>query len=744
MRLFDVENSNVQLTAGSKDPPYWAVAYSGGKLFVREFDYPVVLDLSTLPQKEVDVKNLLRHDAEKVVGSGKLSIKATHIEASGALDVDGFHKNEIINAKREGRRWQVSIGADDFVPEFVPDGEKREINGRLQVGPFFHARGGTIPELSFVERGGDFENHVSLAAKHKDSKGEKMVKLDSTLVEFGKTLGIDDPTGLSDEAKGILQKAFDTPERKKLTAQGKEDPPGNDGGEIAKLRAELTASFDDLKTEREAYKNDIKKTEEIRSLCASYGHPNIEVGEGENKRKMTLFAHAIDQGWDKDKTELKAMQLDLQKKEESKKDIRHPYAGYSMTAEANQYLSAAILMQSANADVEEIGNCFKAELGGEAAEKVMNEAMSQRMRNVSVVDLCKISLKAIGREFHGMGHGEDFAAHVVQEHQRHHLTASAGFSYASVSNILESTMNKNLMMSFRRTQSTWQLICHTYTANDYKAQNFYRLTQGGGFLEVGANGQIAHAKVSDSKKTASVEDYGVMLVFTTKMIVNDDMGALSSLGQSLGAHAGRAIDEKVYEGLLTRTGLTTIASTPLSYGALIKIDEHFDSLVDSEKKPIDVNWDALVVGNPYKRLASKFSTQEAMSAIAQDSSAPADVKENAMGTNEFAGRFQSVHSKWISPKLASESGSKSDPTNTRGKKLSTPANGNNTYFALSGPKSGSEYQPVRVGFLGGQRTPQVTSGSLAFDVEGIAYKAKFGFGVDDGDDEGILKLTSNA
>jgi len=728
--LVESEKASVILKAGEKNPTYQAMAYSGGKLRVKQFSEPVVYDLSTISGNEVE--NYLQHDQAMLAGHGKITVHPTHIDAEGALDVDGMAKAEIVGAKKAGKKWEVSIGvltASDengtFKTELVPDGERRIINGRTHVGPFYHARGGQINEVSFVDQGGDLDNHVSLAAERKQKEG---VPMELALIEFGKSLGIPDPTKLDEAGVVALTAAYEAPPKKK-EAEG--------GNDIVALRAEIAEDVKSLKEERVAFRAEVKRTEDIRVLCASFGHPNVEIEKDGEKRTVSLFDHAVQNGLSNDEVALKAKLWKLEQEDKSG-TTQNQYAGYSMTAEANEVLSAAVLLHS-NPE-KEVGQAFNASI----REKVMNEATSGRFRDLGLNDICRMSLQAMGRPFNGFGNGQEFAQHVLSEHRRQALTA-AGVSSVSLVNVLENVMNKSLMMSFTRTQSTWAQVAKTYSASDYKQQSFYRLTGKGGFLPIGSGGQVEHAEISDSKLTASVEDFGVMLTLTTKMIVNDDINALSGIGNGLGSMAGRAIDEKLYELLLTwstsgSNAITEIASTPLSYGALQTIDDHFNDLVDADNKPIDVLWDTLVTGNGINRLASKLSMEESLAGIAQNSSASADVKDNAIGSNEFAGKFKAVHSRWISEKKASGS----DPTNTKGKKLTTPANGNQIYFALAGPNCPCDVEPVRVGFLNGQQTPRVSSGSLAFDVEGIGYKALFDFGVDKGDAEGIVRIKSNA
>src|SRR5690606_35257890 len=52
---------------------------------------------------------------------------------------------------------------------------------------------------------------------------------------------------------------------------------------------------------------EIRRCEEIRTICAQYNRPQIDVEANGQRVTVSLEAHAVEQGWDRDRTELEAM-----------------------------------------------------------------------------------------------------------------------------------------------------------------------------------------------------------------------------------------------------------------------------------------------------------------------------------------------------------------------------------------------------------------------------------------------------
>ena len=119
-----------------------APAYNGGKLPVRGFDAPVVVELSSARFEKDNIKINADHDPlGKVVGHAEVQqITAEGIFIDGLLSKVNEHVDRIVKESKQNYPHEASIEASFPKPEFVPRGESRTVNGKKQQGPFYFAR----------------------------------------------------------------------------------------------------------------------------------------------------------------------------------------------------------------------------------------------------------------------------------------------------------------------------------------------------------------------------------------------------------------------------------------------------------------------------------------------------------------------------------------------------------------------------------------------------------------------------
>jgi len=185
--------------AGGKRPTFSTVAYHGGPLTLREFPFPVIIDLAGL--KAADNVVILRdHNIQRPVGFAEsVRILRDRVEASGAF-IENQDAEEILKASKAGFPWSVSVGVNPQRLEEVKAGQSVFVNGWQVTGPAFVARDATLREISVVSLGADSKARVAIAAM----KGTVM----QTFEEWVSSLGLDIAT-LTADAKAALQKAYD-------------------------------------------------------------------------------------------------------------------------------------------------------------------------------------------------------------------------------------------------------------------------------------------------------------------------------------------------------------------------------------------------------------------------------------------------------------------------------------------------------------------------------------------------------
>jgi hypothetical protein len=177
---------------------------------------------------------------------------------------------------------------------------------------------------------------------------------------------------------------------------------------------------------------------------------------------------------------------------------------------------------------------------GVAVDKVRdNETEYQTM---SMLELAKTRLAIAGVSIRGMDQMKIF---------ERAMTAS------DFSNILADVANKALLEGFEAAEETYDVWADTSgRVNDFKTHVFARASEAPSLVEVNPDGgEYKYGAVSDAKESVAVVDYGIIVPFTRKAMVNDDLGALADIREKLGAAARRKYGDLVYAVLTVNAAM---------------------------------------------------------------------------------------------------------------------------------------------------------------------------------------------
>jgi hypothetical protein len=133
---FRLEAADADAAEPRKLRRFRMTAYTGGKLLLANFPFPVVVDLSgmRIPAKSRPI--LRDHDSSRIVGHTEtIEINGSSIRLSGIVSGSNDHAREVSESGDNGFPWQASIGATAQRMVFVDRGESVEVNGRKFSGP---------------------------------------------------------------------------------------------------------------------------------------------------------------------------------------------------------------------------------------------------------------------------------------------------------------------------------------------------------------------------------------------------------------------------------------------------------------------------------------------------------------------------------------------------------------------------------------------------------------------------------
>jgi phage head maturation protease len=142
----------IEAAAEGGKPKVIGLAYSGGKMSIPGWKYPIVVDLAGMQIPE-QVPLLLNHEnrTSSRVGMISAKIEQNTLTIEGEIIAKGEQADGIVEQAKAGADWQLSIGAEVLNSELVKD--KRMVNGQENSGPFFHIQKSILREVSIVSVG---------------------------------------------------------------------------------------------------------------------------------------------------------------------------------------------------------------------------------------------------------------------------------------------------------------------------------------------------------------------------------------------------------------------------------------------------------------------------------------------------------------------------------------------------------------------------------------------------------------
>jgi hypothetical protein len=668
-------------------PRFAMVAYTGGPMRIAGWRYPVVVDLAGLAIPSQSRPIRFGHDMQSGVGhTHAIRIEDGKLLASGVVSRDTAAAKEIVVSSRNGFPWQASIGAAVEEFEFVKENQKVLVNGRDFFGPINVVRKSTLGEISFVDLGADGQTSATLAAGATSQPWEQ-VNMETQSHPTAETPRSDasasDITPTTPAATStVTQPATPVPVAAAAvlatnsvpTAMAVAPPPVVEaeslGQTAAQIRAEALAESARINT--------------IRTLCAG--------------RNADVEAQAIREGWDAMRCELELLR------------IGRPKAPAVVTSTQSNTVSAAVLEAA----------CLMT-AGFEGIEKTFDapvlEAAQRRYRGA--IGLQELILEAAwangytGRNFRDTRSVMRFAFKPELE---------AGFSTIDIGGILSNVANKFLLEGFFSVERTWRNICAVRNVSDFKTVTSYRLIGTDQYEQVAPGGEIKHGTLGNETYTNRADTYGLMLAIDRRDIINDDLGAITTVPRKLGRGSGLKINDVFWAVFLNNAAFFTVgaknyltgADTLLGIDGLTKAEVAFMDQVDSDGKPIGI-MPAIVL------------VPTALSAMGTQLWRSLEIRDTTASTkypiaNPHQGKFRVEVSRYLA--------------NAR-----YTGNSAKAWYLLSDP---NDLPVIEVAFLNGQEAPTIETAEADFSVLGVQMRGYHDFGVNLQDNRAGVKSKGEA
>jgi hypothetical protein len=669
LRLFCDDGGGIRLAAatpleGDKPPlrRFSMTAYTGGAMQLGGWRYPVVVDLAGLRVSKKSRPILKDHNPGQIVGhTDEITVAEQSLEVAGVISGTGPTAQEIIATSENGFPWQASIGAVAEKVVFITDGKTATANGREFTGPVYIARKSVLGEVSFVALGADDDTYARVAAEAGQPHLEVMtMEFDAWAEQHGF-----DVQNLDEQNRASLQAMYDQtfqPAPAEPPAAPESTPPEPPATPpAAEPKPDLAAQ---VQAEAAA---EVKRIRAIHSICTGQ-FPEIE-------------ARAIAEGWDATKTELAVLRASRP-------------TGPAIFTNKHDVPSAAVLEAAClmSAGLQNVERAF---------DEATLEAADRRFRGS--LGLQELLLEAAWA--HGYT-GRNFRDARSALRYAFRTDIQAGFSTIDIGGILSNVANKFLLEGFFSVERTWRNICATRNVSDFKTVTSYRLIGTDQYEQVAPGGELKHGTLGNESYTNKADTYGLKLTIDRRDIINDDLGAITTVPRKLGRGSGLKINDVFWTVFLNNApffaadnnNYLTGTDTVLSIDGLTKAEVAFLDQVDSDGKPIGIMPAILLVPTAL----SAVGTQLFKSMELRDTTASTKYPVN----NPHQGKFRVEVSRYLANSHYTGSSSKA-------------------WYLLADP---NDLPVIEVAFLNGQESPTIETAEADFSVLGIQARGYHDFG----------------
>jgi hypothetical protein len=283
----------------------------------------------------------------------------------------------------------------------------------------------------------------------------------------------------------------------------------------------------------------------------------------------------------------------------------------------------------------------------------------------------------------------------------------AAFSTIDIGGILSNVANKFLLDGFFSVERTWRNICAVRNVSDFKTITSHRLVGKDQYELVAPTGELKHGSLGEEKYQNKADTYGLLLSIDRRDIINDDLGAITTVPRKLGRGSGLKINDVFWTTFLANSGFFTAgnknflvgADTALTIDGLTKAEVAFMDQVDTDGKPIGIMPAILLVPTALSAIGSQlFKSLEL-----RDTTANAKFPV----ANPHQGKFRVEVSRYLANAVY-------------------PGNSAKAWYLLSEP---NDLPVIEVAFLNGQESPTIETAEADFNVLGVQMRGYHDFGV---------------
>lgn len=410
-----------------------------------------------------------------------------------------------------------------------------------------------------------------------------------------------------------------------------------------------------------------KRLAAIRRICAG--------------KYTEIEQQAITDGWSTDKCELEVLRASRPKA---------PAVLTGDTASGGDVLEAACMLTAKLSAVEDLYE-----------DKILDAASKRFRGGIGLQELLLEAAWANGYD------GRNFRDSRGVLRFAFGQNLQAGFSTIDIGGILSNVANKFLLEGFFSVERTWRNICAVRNVSDFKKVTSYRLVGRDQYEKVAPGGELKHGVLGEQSYSNQADTYGLLLSIDRRDIINDDLGAITTVPRKLGRGSGLKINDVFWSEFMDNATFFDAgnnnyldgADTVLGIDGLTKAEVLFLNQIDPDGKPIGIMPQIILVPT-------------ALSAMGTVLFKSLEIRDTTASTkfpvaNPHSGKFRVEVSRYLS-------------------NAQYTGNSDKAWYLLADP---TDLPVIEVAFLNGQESPTIETADADFQVLGVQMRGYHDFGV---------------
>ncbi len=146
-------------------------------------------------------------------------------------------------------------------------------------------------------------------------------------------------------------------------------------------------------------------------------------------------------------------------------------------------------------------------------------------------------------------------------------SVEAGLSVIDLGGILSNVANKYLLEGFFSVERVWRNICAVRNVSDFKTVTSYRLIGKDQYEQVAPGGELKSGTLGNELYSNKADTYGLILNIDRRDLINDDLGAITTVPRKLGRGSGLKINDVFWTTFLNNTAFFSVPNKNYVSGA---------------------------------------------------------------------------------------------------------------------------------------------------------------------------------